>query len=87
MGLPWSAQAQANKTQGNPRTVGGKKVLLVNLEEQGPIKIDQAAFAVLKPAIAIERHDDVLEISIRFNLQTSIQDFDEASVESANFLW
>ena len=85
--MPWSAQAQANKTQKDPRKADGNKVLLINLEEYGPVKINQAAFAVLKPAITIERHDDQLEISLRFHLQTSILGFEEVSVYSARFLW
>jgi len=72
------------KQNGAENKTGGNKVLLINLKEQGPIKIVCTAFAVLKPAITIERHDKALDISLRFNLQTSFRGFDEALAHPAD---
>lgn len=73
----------AKKNEAESKTERSK-VLLVNLKEQGPLTIDRAAFAVLNPAITIERRDGVLDISLRFNLQTAIQGFDEALAHPEN---
>lgn len=67
------------------KKIAESKVLLINLKEQGPVPIGHAAFAILKPAIIFARHDDTLDISLSFNLQTSTRSFDEALVSPANF--
>ena len=76
--MGWQIKAPEKKT-------AESKVLLINLKEQGPVSICHAAFAILKPAIIIARHDNTLDISLSFNLQTSTRSFDEALVSPANF--